>query len=486
MATYAQLPLNKGYDSFYGYLSKSISYFEKLADNECDGSPFIDLWSDDAPAYDSMDKIDNSSYVEFEFRDKVKELITSYEDSDDPFFIMYSMHLPHYPTEIPAEYLEIFGDDENYCADNNDYIYPGYTNGTSFHCRSALQSQVKLMDVVVGDVVETLKQANLWDNTLIVFTSDNGGSLELSDTAGNNYPLRGGKGNDLEGGVRATSFVSGGFLPVERAGDVEMGLMHLADWYATFCAMAGVEATDEDATSAGLPDVDGINMWPLISGRVQQSPRSELAISHDAYIWNNYKFMTGEHKYAVWQSAVFPNSSSANQTVLEEVTLSCKIDGCLFDVVNDPSEHEDLAHLIEYSAILNVMKEKLKEINEDDIWANEEQGVDSCPSNAKLNSLSCGCWMAYNNFNGFVGPYQDLTEDQMLFLDRDNSAVLGKETVIGFHGKTRGNDFIYFVLSMIGFVAMIVIVRCVKGMNFLKKEQGLMMNGEDISYGTNL
>ena len=188
MATYEHLPLNKGYDSFYGYLSKSVLYFEKLAYQQCGG--VIDLWSDNEPAFDSMDLVNSDTFIEFEFADKVKELITSYEDSDDPFFIMYSMHLPHFPTDVPADNLETFEDDENYCQAMNDYIYPMLTDGDSFHCRSALQSQVNLLDTIVGSVVESVKEANLWDDTLIVFTSDNGGSLELNMTAGNNWPLR--------------------------------------------------------------------------------------------------------------------------------------------------------------------------------------------------------------------------------------------------------------------------------------------------------
>eukprot|EP01083_Nonionella_stella_P212107 766306_1 len=203
--------------------------------------------------------------------DRVNDLINSYSNSNDPFFLMYSMHLPHYPSEIPQKHLQTFPNDENTCQAENDYIYPGFTDGTLFQCRSTLQSQVNLMDHIIGKVINTLKQNNLYDNTLIVFSTDNGGSLELDRTAGNNYPLRGGKGNCLEGGIRATSFVSGGVLPEIRRGQIESGIMHIADWYATFCAIAGVDANDYDAVQANLPNIDGINMWPLISGEVIDS-----------------------------------------------------------------------------------------------------------------------------------------------------------------------------------------------------------------------
>merc|ERR1719150_680765 len=116
------------------------------------------------------------------------------------------------------------------------------------------------MDSIIGEIVENLKANGLWDSTLLVFTSDNGGSLELDMTASNNWPLRGGKSSMFEGGTRTVSFVSGGYLPESRRGQKEEGLMHLVDWYATFCGFAGVDASDADAAALGYPDVEGLDM----------------------------------------------------------------------------------------------------------------------------------------------------------------------------------------------------------------------------------
>ena len=51
--------------------------------------------------------------------------------------------------------------------------------------------------------------------------------------------------------------------------------MHIADWYSTFCALAGVDPTDESAAKAKLPTIDSLNMWPLIT-----SPRTDIPISN--------------------------------------------------------------------------------------------------------------------------------------------------------------------------------------------------------------
>jgi arylsulfatase I/J len=87
-----------------------------------------------------------------------------------------------------------------------------------------------------------------------------------------------GKMNNWEGGVRVNAFVSGGFLPAARRGKKEEGLTAVWDWYATFCALAGVDAHDERAQAAGLPPIDSVDLWPLISGDNTTSPRTVIPL----------------------------------------------------------------------------------------------------------------------------------------------------------------------------------------------------------------
>ena len=89
---------------------------------------------------------------------------------------MYSSHLPHFPLNIPKEYLleDVHEDDEDQCATYTDWIYPGgETDKKSFECRTILQSQVNLLDLIVGQIVDKLKERDFWDNTLLVFSTDN-------------------------------------------------------------------------------------------------------------------------------------------------------------------------------------------------------------------------------------------------------------------------------------------------------------------------
>lgn len=74
-----------------------------------------------------------------------------------------------------------------------------------------------------------------------------------------------------------------------------------SDWYATFCGIVGVDPTDKVAAEAGLPAIDSMNMWPLISGQVKVSPRTQVMISDHTFISGHYKLMTGLYQYAAWQ-----------------------------------------------------------------------------------------------------------------------------------------------------------------------------------------
>ena len=138
---------------------------------------------------------------------------------------------------------------------------------------------VNYLDDVLGEIVDALRSRGLWDNLLFVTSTDNGGTV-YPGGGGNNYPLKGGKVSDWQGGVRGNAFVSGGFLPKAMRGTKTEGYIHLADWYGTFCGLAGVDPTDTKAAQHNLPPVDSMDMWPLISGQNSTSPRVDIPISN--------------------------------------------------------------------------------------------------------------------------------------------------------------------------------------------------------------
>ena len=85
---------------------------------------------------------------------------------------------------------------------------------------------VTVLDEAIGNVTKTLKDLNLFNDTLIFFTSDNGGATYAS---GRNYPLRGGKATAFEGGHRVVAFIHGTDLKPY----VNEGMFHAVDWLPT-------------------------------------------------------------------------------------------------------------------------------------------------------------------------------------------------------------------------------------------------------------
>ena len=113
--------------------------------------------------------------------------------------------------------------------------------------------------------------------------------------------------------------------------------------------MLGIDPHDYDAIDLGIPDVDGYNMWPLIVGEAEVSPRYELIMNKNTFIQGEYKLITGSStKYAIWQSAIFPNDSSPTQTELEEsmfISLAASPFPFLFAFVHRPC-HQKMLHLM--------------------------------------------------------------------------------------------------------------------------------------------
>ena len=178
---------------------------------------------------------------------------------DNPFFIYFALHNTHAPIEAPQDIT-------------NQYSF----NQTT---RNIFDAMTSVVDESVKNVTDLLKSLNVWNNTLFVWTTDNGSPVSVG---GSNYPFRGSKGNNFEGGVHVPLLISGGILPTEMKGQQLDGMMHITDWYATFCYLAGdINPTD---TNPDAPSpIDSLNFWPYLSGAISESPRQTIVHDHLMY-----------------------------------------------------------------------------------------------------------------------------------------------------------------------------------------------------------
>jgi arylsulfatase I/J len=343
LATADHLPKGRGYDESLVYLDGANGYWNDACTGWCSPpsdpyEPTTDLWLNDAPAYGlnaSWDCTEAQQGPDCIYED---ELLTDFavnavnaHDPAQPLFLFFSPHAVHVSAmqlvlEVPRAQLAKF---DFMCAGDN-------SSGCNFRQRYA--AITNLADGYIGRLVDALKAKGMWDNTLLVLSADNGG-LAIADGFGgaNNFPLRGSKISNMEGGVRVNAFASGGFVPAARRGAVESGFIGIEDWLATFCALAGVDPTDARAAAAGLPPIDSLDMSALLLGTNATSPRTEVWLGSDTDDGNDgatlvqgvirasdgMKLLVGNVQYAGWQvSAVAAHGGGAAAVLVARPPLS--------------------------------------------------------------------------------------------------------------------------------------------------------------------
>lgn len=185
-----------------------------------------------------------------------------------PWFLYVPFQAVHNPIDAPEEYKRLY-----------DHVtFPGDEARTdAFRRYGAFVSQ---LDAKIGEMIAALDETKQRGRTLVVFTSDNGGTSNLGNPyAGNtppmkavipsNLPLRGQKGQLHEGGVRVTAFANWpGVLEPRKVSDP----IHAADWMPTIIALTGGKV---DAAK-----FDGRDIWPLLTGREEKPAPRSIYIPH--------------------------------------------------------------------------------------------------------------------------------------------------------------------------------------------------------------
>ncbi|XP_077981392.1 arylsulfatase B-like [Glandiceps talaboti] len=329
------LPLNRGFDSFYGYWNNYIEYYTHT-NQDIRGvlQEYLGLAFDVFRGYDFWDNtgsvLDKSTYISYLLNNRAEELIEKH-NPDEPMFMYYSSALPHFFLDVPKEYEDMYPDVKN----RDRRVYNG---------------MVSMMDEIIGNVTNKLQEKGMWDNTLFIFMSDNGGA---PDWSGFNYPLRGAKSTLFEGGARVVTFAHGSML--EKTGYTNDGLMHMTDWYPTLTSLAGGEPD---------PDMDGMDIWNMIS-KDEPSPRNEIIYNIDeimpergaAIRVGDWKLIQGNHQmfypiiydHELW----YLPPTEENQTVVSPPFIPTGQPGevlpprpevlYLFNLKDDPSEYVNLA-----------------------------------------------------------------------------------------------------------------------------------------------
>ena len=236
--------------------------------------------------------------------------------------------------------------------------------------------------MAVYNILKALEMKGVLNNTIIVFSSDNGGAVNgYENNWASNYPLRGGKGYYYEGGVRANAFVWGKKFE-KRKGDVSYDLMHISDWLPTLYEAAG-------GSISHLGNISSFSMLGVLTGKTETNERTEVLINLNpannskALKLGSFKYMLNPHdlvspEYDYWIQApgsypdtnetVLPNSAKAQiwcGEIPHNVNFSCysKVTGlneCLYDIDNDPCEYNNLVDSPYYGQVKQKILDRIK------------------------------------------------------------------------------------------------------------------------------
>jgi arylsulfatase A-like enzyme len=227
-------PVERGFDYFHGWL----------------GDMMDDYWTHRRHGINYMRlngrEIDPEGHATDLFTDWSVDYIKSQADDERPFFLYLAYNAPHFPVQPPQEWLDKVKEREKNIDDT----------------RAKLVAFIEHMDDGIGKVIESLRESGQYENTLIIFSSDNGGHLP---SQANNGPLRDGKQSMYEGGLKVPTAMSWpGKIP---AGSVSDQMNLSMDIYPTLLQVAGLEPKQP---------IEGRSFLPVLLG--EDAPAEERTL----------------------------------------------------------------------------------------------------------------------------------------------------------------------------------------------------------------
>jgi len=283
------LPMGQGFMYQYGFYAWGIDYFNKSIVHNAPATFAVYDW------HRNQKPVQELGYSTDLFTKETVKLIANQADRSKmghPFFLYVAYNAVHGPLNVPDRYKQM---------DARDAI-------------------LKALDDGVGEIVEALNTYKLRDNTLLVFTNDNGPVIEELSK-----PYRGTKNTTYEGGVRSPALVRWpGHTPSGVKND---GMMFVADWFSTFISVAGASENEETK-------VDALDMSPMLFEGAE-SPRNEIF-------------------YDVAGSVRLPTIRKGDYKLMGD---------SLYNIEEDPYETTDIAD--QHPSLVKQLKDRLRIVGEE-------------------------------------------------------------------------------------------------------------------------
>lgn len=319
-------PNDRGFDEFYGHLHTEVGFYP----------PFSNLGGKDFQR--NGKSIDDDGYETYLLASETRKYIKN-RDKSKPFFLYMPFLAPHEPLAAPLDLQKKYSDLEDTRGPSRSPSDKLSERAIAAGAKSRVPlyaAVVDAMDQAVGKVLKTLEEEGIDDDTIVLFFSDNGASRIFTQGGGDNAPLRGGKAETYEGGIRVVSLLR---WPDKIAGGQQLDqVMTVMDVFPTLVAATGIEAKN-------TMRFDGINMLPAIIGGHQVERKDLIHFGSEIPNYGSFTFTAFDSEWKLVQ-------------LLEQGLTKITIENQLFNIAEDPAEMVDLAS--KYPDRVGVMAESIK------------------------------------------------------------------------------------------------------------------------------
>lgn len=278
------------------------------------------------------------------------------EHKDEPFFMCFWLYDVHAPFQSKPELIEKW----------RQHVDPGNPQ----HCPT-MAAMIEVMDDNVGRLLDALEANGIDDGTIVIFTSDNGGNMyDVADdtTPTNNDPLRSGKGNNYEGGVRVPLIVR--WPGMGQAGKTSSAVVSTVDHYPSILEMTGQPLRPQDHK-------DGVSYVPVLKGEAFE--RGPILCDFTHFVPATMNIPNSSLRYKDWKLYRFWFDGSEQKDRYE-----------LYNLKDDIAETRNLAG--QHSQEVEKLAEKMDAIRTD-------VGALAVHPNTNYNGRTVGVWAANPNGN---------------------------------------------------------------------------------------
>ena len=379
-------PNARGFDDFYGHMHTEVGYFP----------PFANQGGIDFQRNGTT--ISDKGYETFLLADEATRWIEA-RDKEKPFFLYMPFLAPHTPLEAPDDLVKKYADleDKRELTRSLSIDRTRTLNGFSPSARPMYAAVVDGLDQAIGQVLDTLSAEGIDEETIILFSSDNGGAAYAGGGA-DNFPLRGGKGDTYEGGIRVIAAMK--WKGKIEAGSKFSSIMTVMDVFPTLASAAEVPMLN-------TKEIWGRDMWPGMRDS------NEIKLSKNVY------FASETPNYGEFHTTVFNDKWKLVQVITSSL-LEINVNNQLFDINNDPNEYKNLAN--KYPKLVEMMADQIRK------WRALHP-----ISGIRAQLVPPPGWRAPKDWTSYTIPLEELQDDASLGFGAHAHQIL--DYLIKDHGR---------------------------------------------------